>query len=82
MMSESDQSGNAVRENGPESSPAARKKRVLLVEDDARSRFILLNHLNKAGVEVELAANSALASGCPRRHSTAPTPAMASRAGA
>src|SRR5690242_16001206 len=61
MMSESDQSGNAVRENGPESSPAARKKRVLLVEDDARSRFILLNHLNKAGVEVELAANSALA---------------------
>lgn len=37
------------------------KKRILLVEDDSRTRLLFLNHLNSAGLEVIVAANSTLA---------------------
>ncbi len=48
-MNEVDQAGHGSR------------KRILLVEDHSRTRFILLNQLNKAGLDVELASNGPMA---------------------
>src|SRR3954465_12017761 len=39
----------------------AKKKRILLAEKESTGRYLLLQQLNKAGLEVELAPNGALA---------------------
>src|SRR5438093_10237955 len=57
-MSEAEKSGNTL----PEGSTAfRRKKRILLAQDDVRSRYMLLDQLNKQGCEVDVAANGAIA---------------------
>jgi len=38
-----------------------KKKRILLAEKESTGRYLLLQQLNKAGLEVELAPNGALA---------------------
>ena len=60
-MSERDQSGTGTRPETAETKPAVKKKRILLVEDDARARYILMDRLNKAGLEAELAPTAELA---------------------
>src|SRR5947208_3141513 len=45
----------------PRPSSSFRKKRMLLVEEESTTRFMLLNQLSKAGLDVELASTGAIA---------------------
>jgi len=58
-MSEAEQSANTVPDGG--TAVFTKKKRVLLAQDDLRARYTLLDQFNKQGLEVELAANGAIA---------------------
>src|SRR5215208_3123761 len=48
-------------DNAAEPAPANKKKRILLVEDDATSRLFLFNQLKKRGLETDTASNGGIA---------------------
>ena len=48
-------------QKAPAATPANRKKRILVVEDESTARMFLLNQLKKAGLEIETASNGGIA---------------------
>jgi CheY-like chemotaxis protein len=60
-MSDQDKDSKDDRQGVAEGPPSARRKRVLLVEDEPLTRLIILNKLRLAGFDVDVAWNGCLA---------------------